>query len=498
MTSRASSVFTVLQVSDLHRAEDAPVSNELLLSCLLSDIEKHLRESPRISKCDLIVVTGDLVAGAMMDGDNALDPLKRQYGQAKEFLLRLGKELLNGDLRRLFIVPGNHDVSWPESKRSMEKVAGSSDVLKTYGKRNSQYRWSWKEQAMYRIKNREQYAQRLSNFKEFFDDFYQTLDLTFSLQDGRQALNFLTPDKRALFTGFSSIYENDCFNRPGRISVDDVAANNLRIRASTMNEIPLKIAFWHHGVEGAGYDEDHLNSFEVLPHLIDRGYALGLHGHQHKSGVISYAYSLNPKLVMPIIGCGSLCAGPYDIPPGYRRQYNVIEIDDANARIRVHVREWFEDTIWAPARLQEFGGKSCMDIDMPILQEVLQTSKQKINGAAIQAIKLGEASVRAKDYDSALTALASAPRDILLVRKLLIESFQMLGRWPELIDLIGNPTNSDELTLIVDALTKVKDFPKAERILKTCSNEPGIYDRILTDELRKRVDAERKDVTHNE
>ncbi len=487
-------VVSVLQISDLHRSKDTPVSNDFLLSCLLSDIDKHATESPKIPKCDLIVITGDLVAGAKIDDENAPDTLKKQYAQAKDFLVRLCKKLLKGDLSRLFIVPGNHDVSWPASRRSMERVedVGSIDVPNALARVNSPYRWSWKELTMYRIRSMEEYAERLSSFKEFFDDFYQSLKLRFSLQDQRQALNFVTPDGRALFTGFCSLHENDCFNRRGKISIDDIARNNLSIRESIMNEISLKVAFWHHSVEGTGYHDDHLNSFEVLPHLIDHGYALGLHGHQHKSAVVSYAYSLNPKLVMPIIAGGSLCAGPYDIPPGYRRQYNIIEIDDANARIRVHVREWFDDTIWAPARLQEFGGKSCMEVDMPILQEVLQTSKQKTNAAVIQAVQQGEASVRAKDYDSALIALASIPRDILLVRKLLIESFQMLGRWPELIDLIGNPTNTEELALMVDALAKVKDFSKAERILETCSNEPERYDRTFIDELRKRLDAERR------
>jgi hypothetical protein len=459
---------------------------------LLSDIDKHPRESPKIPKCDYIVVTGDLVAGARTDDENATEALKKQYSQAKDFLVRLSKELLNGDLRRLFIVPGNHDVSWSASRKSMERVEdlGSLDVSKALARVNSPYRWSWKELALYRIRSTDDYAKRLASFKEFFDEFYKSLGLTFSLQDQKQTLNFVTPDRRVLFTGFCSLYENDCFNQRGKISVDDVAASNLTIRESIMNRLPLKVAFWHHSVVGPEYHDDHLNSYEVLPQLIDHGFALGLHGHQHRSAVITYSYSLSPRLVMPIIASGSLCAGPYDIPPGHRRQYNMIEIDDASARVRVHVREWFEDTIWAPARLQEFGGKSFADVEIPILQEALQKSERKME--SFQAVQLAEAFVRAKDYSSALIALANAPRGIPLVRKLLIESLHMKGKWRELIDLIEKPTNAEELTLMVDALLKVKEFLRAETIIAACTNEPDKYDRGLTNELMKRLDAERR------
>lgn len=252
----------------------------------------------------------------------------------------------------------------------------------------------------------------------------------------------------------------------------------------------MKVAFWHHSVEGPGYHDDHLNSYEVLPQLIDHGYALGLHGHQHRSAVITYSYSLGPTLVMPIIASGSLCAGPYDIPPGHRRQYNVIEIDDASARVRVHVREWFENTIWAPARLQDFGGKSFDDVEIPILQEALQRSERKTE--SFQTVQQAETYVRAKDYDNALIALANAPRDIPLVRKLLIESLYMKAKWLKLIDLIGKPENAEELTLMVAALLKVKDFIRADKIIAACTKEPDTYDRGLTNELMKRLDAERR------
>ena len=487
-------MLNIIQISDLHRSTIAPVSNDFLLDSLLSDIEKHPTQSPKIPPCDVVVVTGDLVAGAKIDDANADDTLKKQYAQAKDFLLQLSKELLDGDLRRLFIVPGNHDVSWQACRKSMEKVdiLRSSEVWGMLATANSQYRWSWNDLSLYHIESREEYAKRLANFKEFFDDFYKGMGITFSLEDRGQALNFVVPNGRALFTGFCSLYENDCYKLRGQISIDGLSTNDLNLRGSAMNDIPLKIAFWHHGIEEIGYHDDHLNTAEVLPHLIDRGYALGLHGHHHKSDVISYAYSLNPQLVMPIVGCGSLCAGPYDIPPGYRRQYNVIEVNDKLAKVRVHVREWFQDTIWVAARVQEFGGNSYDDFHLPILQAINQGLRGKTSTVINQSVQLAEVAARNKDYSKVLTILTDAPRDIPLVRKLLLESLQMLGRWKELITLIGKPTNSEELALTIGAMLEIKKFSKAEQILDRCSSEPERYDRVLIRELRKRLAAGRE------
>lgn len=439
------------------------------------------------------MVTGDLVSGTRTDDKNARDTLKEQYLQAKDFILRLCKELLEGDLRRLFIIPGNHDVSFPASKDSMEEVDDVEryDVMEVLRQPESPFRWSWKELRLYSIRDVEQYTRRLASFKEFFDDLYKDLGRRFSLETHKQAMNFVTPDGSALFTGFSSLHGNDCFNRRGMISVEDVASNDLKVREAELNAIPLKVAFWHHNIEGFGYNDDHMNSSEVLPHLIDHGYSIGLHGHQHRSQVVRYAYSLNPKLVMPVIASGSLCADPYDIPAGYRRQYNVIEIDGGRASVRVHVREWFEDRIWIGARLPEFGGNTYVDLKLPILAEVLERSQQQTDILTNQNLFAAEVAVRNRDYARAVVLLNSLPKNIVLVRRLLTDTYQMLGRWSDLVKHLEKPTNADELALIVDAELKLKDFAAAEKILNSFANETGSYDELIK-QLRKTLDSERK------
>ena len=91
-----------------------------------------------------------------------------------------------------------------------------------------------------------------------------------------------------------------------------------------------------------------------------------------------------------------------------------------------------------------------------------------------------------------LSLLTNVPKDIPIVRRLLFESFQMLGSWRELVNLINTPTNPEELALVIDALSKLKEFSTAVNVLDKSSAEPDKYDRSLIERLRNRLDTERR------
>ena len=490
--SARADVLTILHLSDLHRSQNAPVSNDMLLSCLLLDLEKQQHENPAIHKCDVVVVTGDLIGGAPIDDTNVSETLAKQYQEAKGFLIQLSKELFGGDRSRVFVMPGNHDVCWQLCKQSMEyvKANGRRNLSELLGVANSPYRFSLDDLQLYRIKDFDLYKSRLKYFKEFFDDFYKMQGYKFSLENNEQAVNFVTSDRRAMFTGFSSLYGNDCYDRRGRIFTDNVARNGLRIRESALNDIPLKIAFWHHGLESSEYNIDHLNRKEVLPLLIDRGYVLGLHGHQHRSSIISFAYHLDPKRFMPIISAGSLCADPQAIPLGYRRQYNLIEVDQTKFKIKIHVREWFSNTSLTSAKLQEFGGKSWYEMDLPLLREIAQR-REKVLYEISPSLERAELYMREKKHNEALDLLTELPHDIPIVNRLLIECLYVLGSWDDLIGLIQKPKNPNELGVIVDALCKKKEFDIADQTILECKSDTLSYDKGFIDALEKRVKAER-------
>jgi 3',5'-cyclic AMP phosphodiesterase CpdA len=437
--------------------------------------------------------------GAPADDDNVSETLTKQYQEAKSFLIQLSKELFDGDLGRVFVMPGNHDVCWQLCKQSMEPVEadGRIDLPELLEGVNSPYRWSWGDRRLYRIRDSDLYKSRLKYFKEFFDDLYKMQGHKFSLEDNEQAINYVTTDHRALFTGYSSLYGNDCYDHRGRILADNVARNGLRLRRSALGDIPLKIAFWHHSLESSEYGADHLNRHEILPLLIDHGYVLGLHGHRHKSGIVSFAHHLDPERFMPIISSGSLCASPHTIPSGYRRQYNLIEVDETEFKITIHVREWFDSTSLTPAKLLEFGGKSWIKTDLPLLREITQRQVEILNNLS-PSLDKAELYMREKKFEDALGLLRELPRDIPIVRRLLIEALHLLGRWDDLIGSIPRPMNPDELGIVVDALCKKDNFDLANLMISECERNAPTYDKGFIDALRKRVEAERGAVIRRE
>ena len=360
-------MVTLLHISDLHRSPDAPASNDYLLSCLLIDIARHGQNNPMIPKCDGIVVTGDLVEGVGIGEQEPEIALRKQYSEANEFLSKLCDQLLDGNRSRVFITPGNHDVCWPIAHRAMTKVPISSvsNIRREISKRGGLVRWSWGDLSPYVISNMEMYDRRLELFKDFFNDFYRGLGHSFELDPAKQTVNFVLPDHNLLLTSFCSLYGNDCFNHNGRVFQDAIATNEQRLNAES--EQLVKIAFWHHSPATSSYQEDCLDTVDTLPLLIDRGYVLGLHGHQHRSNVTTFSDILNPGNYMPVVGCGSLGAGPYDIPPGYRRQYNILEINENSFTLRVHVREWFNNQVWDPVKLPEWNGNSWIEMKLPLL-----------------------------------------------------------------------------------------------------------------------------------
>jgi hypothetical protein len=82
--------------------------------------------------------------------------------------------------------------------------------------------------------------------------------------------------------------------------------------------------------------------------MLTHGYIqVGLFGHQHISQVAEFFSSdmaieespENQRILL--VSSGTLFGGKKEIPEGYKRQYNIIEIETRNgsAEITIHVRE---------------------------------------------------------------------------------------------------------------------------------------------------------------
>ena len=102
--------FSILHISDLHKLEGT--NYKALLQSLLTDRDTYVGAGVTIPK--YVVVSGDLIHGGSTE-----DEIRRQYAETLGFLTEVTDEFLDGNKKRMLIVPGNHDVSFPHSKNSM-------------------------------------------------------------------------------------------------------------------------------------------------------------------------------------------------------------------------------------------------------------------------------------------------------------------------------------------------------------------------------------------
>jgi 3',5'-cyclic AMP phosphodiesterase CpdA len=450
--------YTLLHISDLHRAQADPIGNAELLSTLLADRDRAAQENPPIGSPDAIVVTGDLVQGARLGLEDYGAELDAQYEVATDFLIRLADEFLDGDRARMVILPGNHDVDWNGAKAAMQLIADEdvpSRFLPAMCGPSSDWRWSWDDRRVYRIVDRAHYDTRLARFDRLVDSFYADVDImrtplfrVHPLHDGRIAL-----------VAFDSCFGNDCFAFHGQIDEDAMALAHLDLRGQPFE---LCIAAWHHSIEGDPAATDYM-SVSTVEGLIGKGFRLGLHGHQHRAAASTRYIHLPHQEVMAVISAGSLCAGARNLPTGVNRQYNLIEIADDLCSARVHVREMAIAHNFAPARRPEFGFLSYIDLKwkLPDLQPRPQPadSEQALTLDAEQAITAG----RFEQAERALGGVSTEPGSY--PRSLLVTALQEQHAWDRLAEFLAEPSSIHELVAATNALVELGDYDHAEGVL---------------------------------
>jgi Calcineurin-like phosphoesterase len=168
--------YSILHISDLHRSPSDPISNDELVSALLSDRTRYVNEEPGIRSPDAIIVSGDIIQGVPLNTTDYAVELSRQYATAEAFLAELTERILGGDRSRVVIVPGNHDIDWNSAFAAMSPVGAADEPTNIAGelhKEASNFRWDWRNRQLYRIVDEKADASRLEAFWKFFERFYQ-------------------------------------------------------------------------------------------------------------------------------------------------------------------------------------------------------------------------------------------------------------------------------------------------------------------------------------
>ena len=479
-------MFTLMHISDLHRSKSEPISNDELLSGLAADQERFHLESPAISQPNAIIVSGDVVQGLPMGSEDYPKGLQQQYDQAYELLTKMTDLFVEGDRSKVIIIPGNHDVDWNKAHSSMKSVP-NENVLERLSSPDSKFRWSWKTFELFEIANPSTYAQRLAHYREFYARFYQGVPLAFSLDAERSWNLFELDEGKILVCAYDSCASNDCFSFIGEVSFEAIAQSHLEM-ARLSRASSLKIAVWHHDVQGGPRRTDYMD-VDTVKLMIDKGMRLGLHGHQHKSEAVPHSIYTSDENTMVVISAGSLCAGSLDLPTGYRRQYNIIEISDSYDGARIHVREMKMQGVFAAGRLEALGGRSYADVKWskpPI--PVINTGPS--GGEIVAQMERTEQLIKAGQYEEAIDTLETF-KNTAYGRRQLTEVLFRAEKWKQLSQHLAEPQNNDELAKLLRATITLHEWSTAERALQAAKASTQ-FSEVTIRELETRLNAEKE------
>lgn len=336
--------FSIIQISDLHK--DSDFNYNQLIDSLKSDIANYANLG--IYPVKYIVVCGDLIQGTRnTDIAKGNQDIQRQYEEVSVFLHNLVDVFLNGDISRLIIVPGNHDVNRAVSSNSMKRIDASEQekVQKSYWERYGKkqiYRFDWKTLSFMQIIDEKFYTSRFDSFVTFFNRFYSSIGRTFPVSPEEDASLIAFPDDKIAFACFNSCCQLDHLNAMGTINENAFHCIYGDLSSCYSNGY-LIFGVWHHHIYGVPHRCDFMD-MKITKSMACNHILVGLFGHQHRSEVVEELNDLAEDIErdkMHLISSGTLFGSRKEMLPGVKRQYNLInvEIENGSANLEVFGRE---------------------------------------------------------------------------------------------------------------------------------------------------------------
>ena len=336
--------FSIIQISDLHK--DSDFNYNQLIDSLKSDIANYTNLG--IYPVKYIVVCGDLIQGTRnTDIAKGNQDIQRQYEEVSVFLHNLVSVFLNGDISRLIIVPGNHDVNRAVSSNSMKRIDASEQekVQKSYWERYGKkqiYRFDWKTLSFMQIVDEKFYTSRFDSFVTFFNRFYSSIGRTFPVSPEEDASLIAFPNDKIAFACFNSCCQLDHLNAMGTINENAFHCIYGDLSSCYSNGY-LIFGVWHHHIYGVPHRCDFMD-MKITKSMACNHILVGLFGHQHRSEVVEELNDLAEDIErdkMHLISSGTLFGSRKEMLPGVKRQYNLInvEIENGSANLEVFGRE---------------------------------------------------------------------------------------------------------------------------------------------------------------
>ena len=457
--------ISILHISDLHRDPNNPISNEALLNSLIQDVENAATEDPAIPPTQIVIVSGDIIHGTGKDTENADAVLRGQYDEAEAFLGALADRLLGGDRRKMIIVPGNHDINFPRmfsALKNIDYMQGDDKRRKQLAdliwEQQSNYRWSWGEFKLYEIDDEEAYDNRLAEFMDFYARFYGG-ERQYSNDPTEQFDIFDFPDLELVVCGFNSCFLNDPWNRQGAIHPQAFSKACERLRNRQFRG-RLRLAVWHHSTKGAPSNDDYMDT-DFLQQLINHGYSLGFHGHQHEPELINEKFAFGGDRKVNALSASTLAGGEDALSAGGKRGYNRVVLDTDEWTVDLHVRQMvnpnFQNPIW---------GKGFLPSQESLQTFALQQPRQ-IDHATIasQDLPEAEALLREGNHQEAITILEPIAERHEMARRLLLEAFVVGENNVGIIRWFSEPVSPEEIIAVCDALWEEGKHDELKSIL---------------------------------
>lgn len=448
--------ITLMHISDLHRDPTQGIRNGPLLRSLVNDRNRYMTGTPPIPSPSLIVVSGDVIYGVPATHPTPNDALADQYQEAEAFLAELVDTFLDGDRQRLVLVPGNHDVSYPETLTALTSFTVSSPAASSLTEAiadlfspHSLHRWSWRDLQLYRLTDTARYNRRLEHFVSFYSRFYRGLR-TYSLAPEEQFDIFAYPTYGIVIAAFNSCYNNDPLHRAGCIHPDAIAAAARHID-SLQYQGHIPVAVWHHNTVGGPHSDDYMDA-DTLQVLIDCGFSIGLHGHQHKPTFVDERFRFATGRKITVLSAGTLCGGHRSLPHGHDRSYNLLEFDTAAYSATVHQRRMANDSfdlpVWTAGWYSDLNASTIQfDIQKPLVP--LRSRNARLSEAESLLAKNDHVGAR-----GVLLRLASTDG---IARRMLAECYTVLPYDDDLISSLFPPQSVSEAVLLADALWELGD-----------------------------------------
>ena len=330
-----------------------------------------------------------------------------------------------------------------------------------------------------KINDSNQYQSRFEHFKQFQSDFYDGLNPNPLSHGDKDLVLFEDLSLGLVVVGFASWFGNDCFCHVGEIAPSSVA---LSQRLLSKSLAPVAVAVWHHGVVGGPRTHDYMDA-RVIHRLIDFGFSVGLHGHQHYPGAAPFEIRLPNLTSMVVVAGGSLAVGDSELPMGERRQFNLVVIDPDSQSITVHVRGMSHAGVFTGSHREDFGGNTFLKLRLP------PSPSRPREATTAQRIDDAMTAIAVENYQKALELVNGVDcSHHHQVRLIVVKALEGLGRRGELIELLDPPQSIDEAVKVISLLLDAGRNDEASAKLESMA---GLLDPALGRELAALIAAKK-------